>query len=162
MNITVSLFGQMITFAIFVFITMKYVWPPIMRAMNERQKKISDGLMAAEEGVHKLDLAEKKASEILKKTKRQAAELLEEARHRGEQIVDEQKQKALIEAEKVMERAKADIEQEKIEVQGQLMKKISDLSVQVAEKVILAQVSAKDHARLIDQLIRDIEQETRA
>lgn len=157
MNITVSLFGQMITFIIFVFVTMKYVWPPIMKAMEERQKKIADGLMAAEEGEHKLELAQKKASDVLRDAKRQAADLLDEARQRGNQIVDEHKHKAAEEAQRLAERARSDIEQEKIEAQSQLLRKVSDISVQIAEKVIESHVSATDHAHLIDELISQIE-----
>ena len=159
MNITASLFGQMGTFFILVFVTMKYVWPPIMKAMNERQKKIADGLQAAEDGQHKLELAQKKASEMLKDTKRQCADLLEEARQRGNQIIEEYKVKAAEEFERMMERAHADIAQEKIEAESQLMRKVSDLSVYIAEKVIESRVSATDHAHMINQLINNIERE---
>lgn len=159
MNITASLFGQMITFFIFVWVTMKYVWPPIMKAMNERQKKIADGLLAAEESQHKLELAQKKSAELIKAAKNQSADLLDDARLRGSQIVEEYKQKAQQEADKVIERSRADIEQEKMEVKSQLLKKVSGISISIAEKVLESHVSSADHAHLIDQLINKIEKQ---
>ncbi len=133
-----------------------------MKAMEERQKKIADGLIAAEESQHKLELAKTKAADMLKDAKHQAADLLDEARQRGNQIIDEYKQKAAVEAQRLIERAHSDIEQEKTEARSQLLKQVSGISIQIAEKIMDSQVNASDHAHMIDQLISQIEQtETR-
>ncbi|PKT23092.1 F0F1 ATP synthase subunit B, partial [Klebsiella pneumoniae] len=94
MNISATLLGQAISFALFVWFCMKYVWPPLMQAIEERQKKIADGLQAAERAAKDLDLAQANASDQLKEAKRTATEIIEQANKRKSQIIDEAREEA--------------------------------------------------------------------
>ena len=134
MNINYTLIGQMIFFAIFVLFCMKYVWPPILAAMTEREKKISDGLAAADRASKDLELAQKKAVQELKEAKVQAAELIEQANKRANQIVDEAKESARQEGDRLIAAAKSEIEQEKNRVKEELRKEVAAIAVAGAEK----------------------------
>ena len=112
MNINVTLFGQMLSFAVFVWFTMKFVWPPIVKAMEERKAKIAEGLAAAERGQHEQELAEKRAKEALHEAKRQAAEIKHNAEKQAALIVEEARDKAKEEGHRQMLAAQAEIEQE--------------------------------------------------
>ena len=112
MNINATLIGQAIAFFLFVVFCMKYVWPPIMHALEERKKKIADGLAAADRGKHEKELAEERARETLRKAKEQASEILARADKRGTEIVEEAKGEAKAEGKRLMHAAQADIEQE--------------------------------------------------
>ena len=105
MNITATLIGQSISFFLFVVFTMKYVWPPIMNALNERTKKIADGLAEAEKGHHELELAEKRSSEILREGKEKSKEFIDLGQKRHDEIVEEAKDNARIEGERKIGRA---------------------------------------------------------
>src|SRR3989338_9394725 len=94
MNINATLGGQMLTFAVLIWVTMKYIWPPVIKAMEERQKKIAEGLAAAERGKHELELAHRKVAEQLRDAKTQAAEILEQAGHRANAMMDDAKEQA--------------------------------------------------------------------
>ena len=110
MNINATLFGELIAFIFFVWFCMKFVWPPIMGAIEERQKKIADGLAASERGEKDLELAQAKATEQLKEAKTQAAGIIEQAKKRGSQIVDEETQRAHQERENIIAQGHAEIE----------------------------------------------------
>ena len=112
MNINMTLIGQSITFAIFVWFCMKFVWPPIVGALEARKKQIADGLAAADRGKHELELAAKRASETLHEAKVKASEIIAQADKRASQIVDEAKNAARVEGERMITAAKAEIEQE--------------------------------------------------
>ena len=101
MSINATLIGQMIWFAIFIWITMKFVWPPLQKAMAERQQLIADGLAAAERGKHDLELAAKRSADSLREAKERANGITAEAEKRARQIVDEAKDAAKVEADKV-------------------------------------------------------------
>lgn len=156
MNINLSLFGQMITFAIFIWFTMKFVWPPLMRAMEERQKKIAEGLEAGERGRRELELAKHKATEQLRDAKIQAGHFLEEAKHRANRIVEDSKETARQEGERLIEIAKIEIEQEKQKAKDQLLKQVATLAMAGAEKILQHQIDDKTHGKLMDQLIEEI------
>ena len=113
MNINATLFGELIAFIFFVWFCMKFVWPPIMGAIEERQKKIADGLAASERGEKDLELAQAKATEQLKEAKTQAAGIIEQAKKRGSQIVDEETQRAHQERENIIAQGHAEIEAER-------------------------------------------------
>ena len=112
MNINATLIGQAIAFGIFIAFCMKYVWPPIMQALEERTKKIADGLAAAERGRHEQELAEKRAQQVISEAKEQANEIISQAQRRSNEIVDESKDTARVEGERILTSAQAEIEQE--------------------------------------------------
>lgn len=156
MNINYTLIGQMIFFAAFVLFCMKYVWPPIMAAMTEREKKISDGLAAADRASKDLELAQKKAVQELKEAKAQAAELIEQANRRSNQIVEEAKETARHEGERLITAAKAEIEQEKNRVKEELRSEVAAIAVAGAEKILGSSIDASKHGELLDKLASEI------
>jgi len=152
MNINLTLIGQTITFAIFVWFCMKFIWPPIMNALNERKQQIADGLAAAERGQHKQELAEKKATKIIKESREQASEIIAKASNRGNEIVDEAKNKASGEADKILERAKSEIGQELNTVRENLRKEVSSLTMQGVQQILRREVNQNDHADILEKL----------
>ena len=156
MNINLTLIGQMIAFICFVMFCMKYVWPPIMAAMAEREKKIADGLAAADRASHDLELAQEKAVERLKEAKHEAAGIIDAANKRSAQLVDEAKQAAIAEAERVKLAAQAEIEQESNRAREQLRGQVAALALAGAEKVLGAAIDSKAHAELVDKLAAEL------
>ena len=156
MNINLTLIGQMIAFVCFVLFCMKYVWPPIVAAMAEREKKIADGLAAADRANHDLELAKEKAVERLKEAKEEASGIVDSAHKRANQIVDEAKQSALDEAERIKVAAQAEIEQETNRAREQLRTQVAALSLAGAEKVLGAAIDRDAHAELVDKLASEL------
>jgi F-type H+-transporting ATPase subunit b len=146
----------MIFFAGFVLFCMKYVWPPIMAAMTEREKKISDGLAAADRASKDLELAQKKAGQSLTEAKAQAAELIEQANKRSSQIIDEAKETARQEGDRLITAAQAEIEQEKNRVIEELRKEVASVAIAGAEKILGSSIDASKHGELLDQLAAEI------
>jgi F-type H+-transporting ATPase subunit b len=155
-NINITLLGQMITFALLVWFTMKFVWPPVMRAMAERQKTIADGLAAAERGRHDLELAQKKAGEILHEARDDAAEVIAEAGKRAAQILDAAKGQARTETERMVAAARAEIEQETNRAREQLRAAVAELAVAGAAKVLEKEIDKAAHARLVDAVAKKL------
>jgi F-type H+-transporting ATPase subunit b len=155
-NINLTLIGQMIAFVCFVMFCMKYVWPPIMAAMAEREKKIADGLAAADRASHDLELAQEKAVERLKDAKQEAAGIIDAANKRGIQLVEEAKGAAVVEADRVKTAAKAEIEQETNRAREQLRGQVAALALAGAEKVLGATIDQKAHADLVDKLAAEL------
>ena len=156
MNFNLTFAGQMITFVIFVLFCMKYVWPPILAAMAEREQKIADGLAAADRASHDLELAQEKAVERLKEAKTEAAGIIESANRRATQIVDEAKDAAVAEADRVKAAAQAEIEQETNRAREQLRGQVAALSLAGAEKVLGASIDADAHADIVDKLAAEL------
>ena len=156
MNMNLTLIGQAISFAIFVWFCMKYVWPPIIAAMQERADKIADGLAAADRANHDLELAQEKAVERLREAKEEAAGIVELANKRGNQLVEEAKQAALVEAQRVKAAAQAEIEQELNRAREQLRSQVAALSLAGAEKVLGAAIDREAHAGLVDKLASEL------
>jgi len=146
----------MIFFAGFVLFCMKYVWPPIMAAMSEREKKISDGLAAADRAEKDLELAQKKAGKNLTEAKAQAAELIEQANKRSNQIVDEAKDIARQEGGRLITAARAEIEQEKNRVIEELRSEVAAIAIKGAEKILGSTIDASKHSELLDTLAAEI------
>jgi F-type H+-transporting ATPase subunit b len=146
----------MIFFAGFVLFCMKYVWPPIMAAMSEREKKISDGLAAADRAEKDLELAQKKAGKNLTEAKAQAAELIEQANKRSNQIVDEAKEIARQEGDRLITAARAEIEQEKNRVIEELRSEVAAIAIKGAEKILGSTIDASKHNDLLDKLAAEI------
>ncbi|SDT10381.1 F0F1 ATP synthase subunit B [Pseudomonas oryzae] len=152
MNINLTLFGQTIAFAIFVWFTMKFVWPPITAAMQARQKKIAEGLDAAGRAQRDLQMAQEKAAQTLRETKEQAAEILDKANKTANAIVEEAKQQARGEGERLLASAKAEIEVEVNRAKDQLRAQVAALAVAGAEKILESSVDAKAHNDLVAKL----------
>ena len=152
MNINMTLVGQLIAFAIFVWFCMKFVWPPITGAMDARQKKIAEGLDAAGRAEQDLKLAQEKASQTLRESKQTAAEILEKANKTANEIVEEAKQQARAEGERLIASAKTEIELEVSRVKEELRSQVSALAVTGAEKILESSIDSKAHNKLVEQL----------
>ena len=156
MNINLTLIGQSITFAVFVWFCYAYVWPPLINALTERKKQIADGLAAAERGQHEHELAEKKATERLKEAKGQASEILTQAQKRATEIVDEAKDDARTEADRIKSGANAEIEQEVNRAREHLRQEVVVLAMAGAEKVLKREVDATAHASTLNDLAEQL------
>ena len=156
MNINATLLGQTITFFVFVWFCMKYVWPPIMQALAERRKQIADGLAAGERGKHELELASKRGAGILHETKQKSAEIIVQAEKRAEQIIEEAKANAKTEGERLLAGAKAEIEQEIHRAKEGLRQQVADLAIAGAEKILRREIDAKAHAELLVSIKGDL------
>ena len=156
MNINATLIGQAIWFAIFIWITMKYVWPPLSKAMADRQAQIAEGLAAAERGKNEQELAAKRSAEALREAKEKSADLVAQAEKRAQQIVDEAKGNAKVEADKVVAGAKAEIDQEVERAKQQLRERVAELAVAGAEKILRKEVNASVHADMLAAPKRDL------
>lgn len=156
MNINLTLIGQMIAFICFVVFCMKYVWPPIIAAMAEREQKIADGLAAADRASHDLELAQQKAVERLKEAKEEASSIVEAANKRGNQLVEEAKNAAIVEADRVKAAAHAEIAQESNRAREQLRGQVAALSLAGAEKVLGAAIDQSAHADLVEKLASEL------
>jgi F-type H+-transporting ATPase subunit b len=150
-NINLTLIGQMIA-----FICMKYVWPPIIAAMAEREQKIADGLAAADRASHDLELAQQKAVERLKEAKEEASSIVDAANKRGNQLVEEAKNAAIVEADRVKAAAHAEIAQESNRAREQLRGQVAALSLAGAEKVLGAAIDQSAHADLVEKLASEL------
>jgi F-type H+-transporting ATPase subunit b len=156
LNINATLFGELIAFIFFVWFCMKFVWPPIMGAIEERQKKIADGLAASERGEKDLELAQAKATEQLKEAKTQAAGIIEQAKKRGSQIVDEETQRAHQERENIIAQGHAEIEAERNRAKEDLRKQVAVLAVAGAEKILERQIDAAAQSDIVEKLVAEL------
>jgi len=156
MNINLTLIGQLLAFVVFVWFTKKFVWTPIIAALNERKAKIADGLAAAERGQHEQELAKERAVEELKKAKAQAAEIINQANRRANEIVDEAKENARSEGERILAAAQADIEQETNRARETLRGKVAELAVSGAEKILRREINADAHSEVLDAVAKQL------
>ena len=152
MNINLTLIGQSITFALFVWFCYAFIWPPLVNALTARKKQIADGLAAAERGEHEQELAKKRAAEQLKDAKGQAADIIAQAQKRATEIVDEAKDDARTEAERIKLGANAEIEQEVNRAREHLRKEVVTLAIIGAEKVLKREVDEAAHASSLNEL----------
>lgn len=156
MNINATLFGQAIAFAFFVWFCMKFVWPPLIAAIEERQKTISDGLTQAERAGKDLDLAQAKAVEKLKEAKTQAAEIIEQANKRRTQIVEEAKVEGEVERQKIVSQGEAEVESERSRAREELRQQVSQLAIAGAEKIIKRSIDKEANSDIIDKLVAEL------
>jgi len=156
MNFNATLIGQSITFIVFVWFCMKYIWPPLMAALDERNARISEGLAAAQRGQQDLEDAQAKVSESLNDAKSQAQEIINQAQKRANEIVDEAKDGAREEADKIKVAASADIDQQVTAAREQLRKEVSVIALAGAEQILKREVDAKVHADVLDELVAQI------
>ena len=152
MNINLTLFGQTIAFAIFVWFCMKYVWPPLTQAMQERQKKIAEGLDAAGRAQQDLKLAQEKVSNTLRESREQATQIIEQANKQANAIIEGAKQQAQAEGERLIAGAKAEIEQEVNRARVELRTQVAALAILGAEKILESKVDTKAHNKLVEKL----------
>lgn len=156
MNLNATLFAQLIVFFILVWFTMKFVWPPIAKALDERAEKIAEGLAAAERGKSDFEQAEKKVAELLAEGRNQVAEMVANAEKRAAQIVEEAKGQASAEAARITAQAKADVEQEANRAREALREQVAVLAVKGAESILRSEVDAAKHAELLGNLKQEL------
>lgn len=156
MNINFTLISQAIAFSIFIWFTVKYVWPPLLRAIEERQKTIADGLAAGERGRHELELASQRSSDVLKETKQRASEIILQAEKRAAEIVEEAKNTAREEGDRIVAGAKAEIEHEMFSAKETLRQHVAELAIAGAAKILRREVDAKAHAKMLDSIEEDL------
>lgn len=152
MNINLTLIGQSISFFFFVWFCMKFVWPAIRNAMEERERQIADGLEAADRASRDLELAQEKAIQQMREAKEQAAGIIEAANKRATQIVEEAKEAAREEGSRLKAAAQAEIDQEINRAKEQLRGKVAALALSGAEKVLEAAIDEKAHTELVEKL----------
>lgn len=156
MNLNATLFAQLVVFFILAWFTMQFVWPPIVKALDERAKKIADGLAAAERGKHDLELATKRSTEALREGKEKAADLLAQAEKRAAQVIEEAKVTAKAEAGRIVAGAKAEIDQEAVRAKEQLREQVASLVVSGAEKILRREINAQAHADILATIKQDL------
>ncbi|WP_025733257.1 F0F1 ATP synthase subunit B [Carnimonas nigrificans] len=156
MNINLTLIGQIITFVIFVWFCMKYVWPPISGALAEREKKISEGLNAADRAREELERAKAEAEQILRETREEASHIVEQARSRSNKMVEEARENARAEGQRMIDNAHSEIEQELQSAKAALRAQVSSLAVRGAERILESSVDEKQHADLLDKLTAEL------
>lgn len=156
MNINLTLFAQMIAFALFAGFCMRYVWPPIMKALEARTARIAEGLAAAERGAHEQELGRKKALETMAQAKTDAAEIINQAQKRYNELVEEAKTDALAEAARIKMAAKAEIELEANRAREELRERMAALAVAAAEKILQKEVDASAHRALLDSFAKQL------
>lgn len=156
MSINLTLVGQAITFLIFVWFTMRFVWPPLIKAMQERQKTIADGLAAAVKGQQELAQAEDKIQEQVRETKQQAAVIIEKAYHRADQIIEEAKEQARVEGDRILAAAQEELAQSMARARETLRKEVVILAMQGAERVLNRSIDAEAHNEMLQQLATEM------
>jgi F-type H+-transporting ATPase subunit b len=156
MNLNATLIGQSLSFFLFVWFCKKYVWPPMVNAMQERQNQIADGLAAAEKGQQAQEVAEKEAAQLISEAKSQAAEIIANAEKRGSSVVEEAKATATSEKERIIASAQAEVEQDVHSAREQLRTQVSSIAVAAASKIVDKEIDESAHSALIDDLVQQL------
>ncbi|MYM22918.1 F0F1 ATP synthase subunit B [Duganella flavida] len=152
MDINMSLIGQMITFAVLVWVSMKFVFPSLNAALDERAKRIADGLAAADQGQQAMVVAEKRATEALAGAREEASQRVADAEKRAQLVAEEIKANAQAEADRIIAQAKAEAEQQLAKAREALRAQVADLAVKGAEQILKREVNASAHAELLSRL----------
>ena len=155
MNLNATLLGQMIAFALFVWFCWKFVWPPLLAAMEERAKKIEQGLKDSEAGAKKIVEAEEESKKMLAKAKLEAKQIMDNAKTQSEKIVEESKSKATEEKERIVGSAQAEIEKEVVNAKKSLEKDFSSNVMSAVKKIVSKEVASNDHQETIDQSLNE-------
>lgn len=156
MNINATLIGELIAFLVFVLFCMKYVWPPIIGAIEARQQKIADGLAASDRAEQDLRLAQEKAKQQLIEAKAQASAVIDQAKKREAQIIEEAAVKAQAERDKILAQAKAEVEAERIRAKEELRKQVAALAVAGAERILQRSIDEAAHSDILDKLVAEL------
>lgn len=152
MNINFTLISQAMAFAIFIWFTVRFVWPPLMRAIENRQKTIAEGLAAGERGKRELELASQRSGDVVREAKQRASDIIAQAEKRAAEIVDEAKVAAREEGGRILLGAKAEVEQEVFRAKEVLRQQVADLALAGAAKILRREVDEKAHAELLASL----------
>ena len=152
MNINATLFVQALSFAFLIWFAVKFIWPPLNRAIDERNKRIADGLAAAEKGKAALVEAERKGESAMKEAREKASGVLGESEKRGHQIVEEAKEAAKAEADRIIAGAREQIASELAKAKTELREQVAALAVAGAEKILQREVDAKAHGEMLSKL----------
>jgi F-type H+-transporting ATPase subunit b len=156
MNIHFTLVAQAIAFAVLIWFTVQFIWPPLLKAIETRQKEIADGLAAAHEGKSALEVAAKKSEVTINEAKQKASEIIGQAEKRGSQIVEEAKGTAKSEGERILAGAKAEIDQEVNRAKDSLRKQVSALAIAGAEKILRKEIDASAHSDMLTKLAAEL------
>jgi F-type H+-transporting ATPase subunit b len=156
MNLNLTLVAQAVSFALFIWFTVKFVWPPMLRAIETRQKTIADGLAAAEQGRRALETSNREAEEAVREARNRAAEIIAQAEKRAAQMIDEARKAAKEEGGREKAAAQAEIAQAVTRAREQLRDRVASLAVAGAEKILRREVDAKAHADLLEAIKREI------
>jgi F-type H+-transporting ATPase subunit b len=156
MNFNFTLIAQAAVFAALIAFTIKFVWPPLLRAIEARQKTIADGLAAGEQGRRSLEASSRQAEQTIHDARGRAAEILSQAEKRAAQMVDEARGAAKEEAGREKAAAKAEIDQERTRAREQLRDQVASLAVAGAEKILRREIDARAHAQLLDEIKRQL------
>lgn len=156
MNVTFTLIGQMITFAVLVWFVMRFLWKPLTAMMEERSQRIADGLSAAERGRRDLDLAQEHVAEVLREARDSAAEVIHQAQRRAAEIVDQAKEDAHEEGQRILTAARSEIDQEITRAKEDLRRQVAGLAVTGAERILRREIDAQAHGELLRELAEQI------
>ena len=156
MDINLTLFMQAAAFAAFIWFTAKFVWPPLMRAVGERQKQIEDGLATGEQGLQSLASTEKRIGELMVEAKSRSSEIIAQGEKLKTETIEAAKLQAKVEADRILAGAKAEIEQEVMRAKEALRNQVADLAVAGAAKILRREVDAKAHADLLAAIQREL------
>ena len=156
MNINLTLFSQALSFAILIWFTAKFVWPPLMAAIEARQKTIAEGLAAAERGKSDLELAAKRSAEVIREAKEKAAEIIALGDKRVSEMIEEAKAQAKAEGDRIIIGARAEIDQEVFRARELLRTQVSAVALAGAGKILGREIDAKAHNDLLEKLVGEI------
>ncbi len=156
MNITLTLIAQALSFAILIWFTVKFVWPPMLAAIEARQKTIADGLADADRAKHDLEMAAKRSAELLREAKEKAAEIVASGEKRASEIVEQAKAQAKVEGDRIIAGAKAEVDQEVFRAKEQLRTQVSAIALEGAAKILGREIDAKAHNDLLDKLAAEL------
>ncbi len=156
MNLNATLIGELIAFAFFVLFCMKFVWPPLIGAIEARQQKIVEGLAASDRAEQDLRLAQEKVKQQLAEAKVQASALIDQAKKREVQIIEEAAVKAHAEREKILAQAKAEIDAERIRAKEELRKQVAALAVAGAERILQRSIDEAAHSDILEKLVAEL------
>ena len=156
MTMNATLLGQAIWFAIFLWFCWKYVWPPIINALEERKQRIAEGLSSADRAERDLELAQEKVSANLKEAKKQAADIIEQANRRANAIVEEAKEQARVEGERLISSAREEIDQEVNRAREELRGRVSELALKGASQILQREVDRDTHEALLKEVAAEL------
>jgi F-type H+-transporting ATPase subunit b len=157
MNLNATLIVQTLVFLILGWVTMKFIWPPLTAAINERQKKIADGLAAAEKGEKSLVEAQASGAEIVKDARAQAAKIVDQASRRANEVIDEARQAAVTEGQRIVTTARTEVQLDQSRAREELRREVTALAVAGASKLLGREIDARAHADLLEKLAVEIE-----
>ena len=156
MNINLTLIAQAVSFAILIWFTVKFVWPPLLTAIETRQKEIADGLAAGERGRNELEQAAKRSTDVVNEARQRASEIIAQAEKRATTIIEEAKGSAKVEGDRIVASAKAEVEQEVNRAKEGLRNQVATLAIAGAEKILRKEIDAKAHEDILNAIAKEL------